>query len=173
MSSSFVKGLELSSLFFEEVVKDILSKFYPSLRYAAALLGPGSEVLGFDDQVSTDHHWGPRAQLFLHDDDLEKYSDQIKSSLSRNLPYTFNGYSTNWSEPDPNDSMNQFLENISSGPVNHRIDIVSVKSYLKQHLDIESVHLSDIEWLILPEQKLLEFTSGEIFHSKLGTLSSA
>ena len=38
------------------------------MRYAAALLGPGSEVAGFDTQRSTDHDWGPRLQVFLSDD---------------------------------------------------------------------------------------------------------
>lgn len=33
--------------------------------YAAALLGDGSEVLGYDDEVSTDHDFGPRVQVFL------------------------------------------------------------------------------------------------------------
>jgi hypothetical protein len=29
------------------------------------LLGEGSEVLGFDDEVSTDHDFGPRVELFV------------------------------------------------------------------------------------------------------------
>src|SRR4029453_11518452 len=33
--------------------------------HAAALLGNGSEVLGYDDEVSTDHDFGPRVQVFL------------------------------------------------------------------------------------------------------------
>jgi hypothetical protein len=33
--------------------------------HAAALLDSGSEVLGFDDAMSTDHHWGPRVLLLL------------------------------------------------------------------------------------------------------------
>jgi hypothetical protein len=37
----------------------------PDVSHAAALLGEGSEVLGFDDEVSSDHDFGPRVQLFI------------------------------------------------------------------------------------------------------------
>ncbi|MFX0013263.1 MAG: DUF4037 domain-containing protein [Promethearchaeota archaeon] len=176
MSSSFVKGLELSRRFFREVVKGIIKQYFPSLKYDAALLGPGSEVLGFDDQTSTDHHWGPRVQLFLTELDYMKYSDEIKAELSKNLPYMFLGYSTNWSEPEFEDRHRipvQFLIPITSGPINHRVETYCLTSYLKDHLDINSINLSESEWLVLSEQKLLEFTSGEIFWNKLGELSQA
>ena len=53
----FIPGLELSRRFYIEAVRPILDKYFPSLPHAAALLGYGSEVLGFDDEVSTDHNW--------------------------------------------------------------------------------------------------------------------
>jgi hypothetical protein len=39
------------------------------VRHAAALLGPGSEVLGYDDDVSPDHDFGSRVQIFYPDRD--------------------------------------------------------------------------------------------------------
>ncbi|UCG01647.1 MAG: DUF4037 domain-containing protein, partial [Candidatus Heimdallarchaeota archaeon] len=173
MASSFIKGLDLSRRFFEEVVKGILEKHFATVKYDASLIGSGSEVFGFDDEISTDHHWGPRIQLFLSETDHKKFSKEIHSVLSKELPYEFHGFSTNWSDPDPQDSMTQLLEPISSGLVNHRVDIYTIKSYLNQHLDIQSVQLSDIEWLMLSEQRLLEFTSGQVFYNKLGQLDKA
>jgi hypothetical protein len=173
MSPSFVTGLELSRRFFEEVVKDILRKHFAPVKYDAVLIGSGSEVLGYDDEISVDHHWGPRLQLFFSEEDYEQYSSQIRSVLSQELPYTFLGYSTNWSAPDPQDSMTQLLAPISSGLINHRVDIYTVKSYLQQHLAIKSVGLSETEWLMLSEQRLLEFTSGEVFYSTLGEVTKA
>jgi len=61
----FIPGLRLSELFYSEAAKPILDTFFPELSYSAALLGWGSEVLGYDDVQSSDHHWGPRFLLFL------------------------------------------------------------------------------------------------------------
>ncbi|MFX1389553.1 MAG: DUF4037 domain-containing protein [Promethearchaeota archaeon] len=143
------------------------------MDYAACLIGRGSEVLGYDDEISTDHHWGPRLQIFLKQEDYDKYNHQIKDYFSKNLPQAFLGYSTNWSEPDPDDSMNQFLESKEIGPINHRIEIHTVKQYLKDSLGLDSLELNEIDWLITPEQRLLEFTSGSVFYDNVGELTNA
>jgi len=56
-----VSGIALSRRFYADAVRPLLG----GRRHAAALLGEGSEVLGFDDGVSTDHDFGPRVQVFL------------------------------------------------------------------------------------------------------------
>ena len=71
----FIPGLKLSELFYSEAAKPILDTFFPHLSYSAALLGWGSEVLGYDDVQSSDHHWGPRFLLFLSAHDLEQHKD--------------------------------------------------------------------------------------------------
>ncbi|MFW9824918.1 MAG: DUF4037 domain-containing protein [Candidatus Thorarchaeota archaeon] len=160
-------------MLYEEIIKKFLEEQYPSLEYAAALIGKGSEVLNFDDEMSTDHHWGPRLQLFLKKNDYDIYKKSIKEFLSNNLPLTFHGYSTNWSEPDPNDNNNQFLKPKKSGPVNHRIEIFTVQRYLKQHLGLGSLNADEIDWFTIPEQKLLEFTSGRVFFDSSNDLTHA
>lgn len=170
MAPSFIPGLKLCHFFFEEAVKPILTENYPLLRYDAALIGPGSEVLEFDDPVSSDHHWGPRLQLFLGETDYSKNKNEIILLLQQKLPYCIRGYSTHWSEPDPSDAMNQFLEPRSSGLVNHRVKIYSISAYLMKVLNIETIELTNIDWLILPEQRLLEITSGRVYHHGHGKI---
>ena len=55
-----MNGIELSRRYYETEVAPALA----GVRHAAALLGEGSEVLGYDDRVSTDHDFGPRVQVF-------------------------------------------------------------------------------------------------------------
>ena len=82
----FIKGLKLSELFFGEAVKPILAGRFPGLVYSAARLDRGSEVLGYDTLRSTDHHWGPRLQVFISESDHERYSAEIIRLLSETLP---------------------------------------------------------------------------------------
>ncbi len=154
-------------------MKEKLEKKFDGLEYTAALVGQGSEVLGFDDEISSDHHWGPRLQIFLKEGDYDKYYSVIMDFFSKNLPYTFLGYSTNWSEPDPNDSMNQFLELKEDGPINHRIEIWTVQGFLKRSLGLDSLELTDMDWFTVPEQWLLEFTSGKVFYDNSGEITNA
>lgn len=53
-------GQELARAFYQQRVRPLLD----GVDHAAALLGDGSEVLGYDDEISTDHDFGPRVQIF-------------------------------------------------------------------------------------------------------------
>ena len=68
MAPEFVPGLQLARGFYATVVRPLLEQF-SQVPYAAALLGPGSEVASFDSPRSTDHDWGPRLQILLPDSD--------------------------------------------------------------------------------------------------------
>ena len=57
----FVHGLDLSEHFYREVIAPRLV----STSHAAALLGWGSDILGFDTPRSIDHGFGPRLQVFV------------------------------------------------------------------------------------------------------------
>lgn len=123
--------------------------------------------------MSTDHHWGPRLQIFLKEEDYNKYNLTIKNYFKEHLPFTFLGYSTNWSEPDEKDNMNQFLELIRVRPINHKIEVYTIQRYIKIALGLESLNLTEIDWFTIPEQRLLEFTSGIVFFDNYGELTQA
>lgn len=168
--TAFIKGIELSRTFFHEAVKPILDQHFPELRYSAALIGNGSEVLGYDTEMSTDHHWGPRVMLFLSDDDKAKYGGSISQVLSENLPYTFRGYSTHFGNPIHGDGDNgtQLLETITEGLINHRVSCDTIDDCMTTHLGLGVAHvMTSADWLSIPQQKLLSFTAGEVFHDGL------
>src|SRR5213593_4167188 len=87
--SAFIPGLELSRLFYEEAVRPILDAAFPGLPHSAALLGRGSEVLGFDDAMSTDHNWEARVLLFLREEEHARHSEEIYATLHERLPPRF------------------------------------------------------------------------------------
>ena len=168
MQSQNVSGLELARRFYEEVVGPIVLKRWPDLSYSAALIGPGSEVLGFDDGMSRDHHWGPRLLLFLDPVDRKRMEDPISRHLAASLPFSFLGYPTNFSAPDPEDNGTQLLEEVVQGPVRHRVEITDVAEFLRRYLGIRDWHALGLhDWLTLPEQKLRSLTAGEVFHDGL------
>ena len=60
-----MRGLELSEKFYFEAIKQIVESLVGPSAYSAALIGWGSDVLGYDDEYSRDHNWGPRLLLFV------------------------------------------------------------------------------------------------------------
>ena len=165
----FIPGLKLCKLFYHEEIKPILDKEFPRLRYSAAVIGWGSEVLGFDTPISRDHHWGPRVLLFVSEKDYPHLRDKISKTLSNNLPYQFMGYSTNYSKPEPNGIRR--LIKITRGPVNHMVNIYIVRSFFKERLKFDPAKTITVtDWLTFPQQRLLELVSGEVYHDGLGDL---
>ncbi len=61
--TGFIPGLELARRFYQDWAAPRLA----GLAHAGALIGDGSEVLGFDSAMSTDHDWGARVQVFVAD----------------------------------------------------------------------------------------------------------
>ena len=167
-----LKGLDLAEKFFFEVIKPLLDEHYPDLQYAAGLLGLGSEVLGYDDAVSTDHNWGPKLQLFIDNTNYQRVKDDLNDFFSYHLLPEFMGFSTHWTAPLKEEETTQLLETYTGGKINHRIEMYTSKEILKNLLAVESSTLEMLDWLIIPEQKLLEFTSGKIFYDNSGEIST-
>ena len=66
-----------------------------AIPHSAALLGPGSDVLGYDTERSTDHDWNRRVQIFLRQGDFENQGRAIWQTLMERVPAMFAGY-PNW-----------------------------------------------------------------------------
>jgi uncharacterized protein DUF4037 len=140
------------------------------LQYSAALLGSGSEVLGLDTSQSMDHHWGPRLQIFMSEDDYAAHAGRMSEVLSTQLPHHFRGYPTSFGPPDKTGV--RLLRDMKSGPVNHRVEIDTIKSFFEDYLGInphDQVRILD--WLTIPEQRLLTVTAGRVYHDGLGKLN--
>lgn len=165
----FIPGLKLSELFYTEAAKPILETLFPQIPHSAALLGWGSEVLGYDTVQSSDHHWGPRFLLFLSAQDYAKYKDAIDEALKNNLPHRFRGYATNFGEPDHIGV--RLPKETEAGPVHHMISIETIERFFGWYLGCNPYQsLTAADWLSFSEHKLLAVTSGGVFHDGLGEL---
>jgi hypothetical protein len=166
--ANFTPGRQLSRYFFEQAVSPIVQNAAPGLECAACLIGTGSEVLGFDDAMSSDHHWGPRVMLFVRAGDIN-LKPAIDAALREQLPTSFMGYPTHFSSPNPDDNNTQLLVEVEAGPVNHRVDIFVIREYLMAYLnfDVER-EIEPADWLTFPEQKLRSLSSEDMFHDEIG-----
>lgn len=167
--TEFISGLDLNEQFYQEVVRPILRAEFPDLVYSAARLGGGSDVLGFDDEMSTDHDWGIRQQIFLRKDDEVGVATAVSEVLARQLPYSFHGVSVHFSEP--NEEGTQLMESIESGPVNHRIQVTSLAKFFTEETGIDPYQGWDaVAWLSVAQQQLLHVTAGRVFVDGLSEL---
>jgi Domain of unknown function (DUF4037) len=165
----FIPGLELARLFYVEAVKPALDGFHGGLQHSAALIGSGSEILGFDTEMSADHHWGPRVMIFLKEQDYHNSRKAIDELLQHELPVRFHGYSTNFTPPDPSDNNVQRLHEVDNGPINHRVEILTIPGFLLDYLDFDIEQpIEAADWLTFPEQKLLSITAGSVYHDGIG-----
>ncbi len=166
----FIRGLELNHRFYGEVVRPILDAEFPSVPHAAALVGPGSDVLGFDDEMSTDHEWGPSLRMFLRDEDAH-LSDEIREALRHQLPHTFQGYPVG-TIPSASEPGIRLMHATAEGPVDHRVSVMTVRAFALRNLGYDiNQPLTAIDWLTFPSQRLRGLTAGAVYHDGVGELT--
>lgn len=91
-----ISGLELSLAFFKQTAQSSLCQSFPEYigRMAIGLAGEGSECFGFDDEISTDHDFGPGFCIWLEKEDYDKIGAKLQEWYEK-LPETFMGYRRN------------------------------------------------------------------------------
>jgi hypothetical protein len=150
-------------------VRPILERRFPDFEHAAALIGHGSEILGFDDERSRDHQWGPRVQLFAHD--LARAAE-VRSALADELPTSIEGFSTHFGPTEEVGTV--AITATDAGPVDHRVETLVLADYLRAELGVNPLEgFGATDWLVTPTQRLLELTAGEVFDDPLGDLTRA
>ncbi|MFD4989772.1 DUF4037 domain-containing protein [Streptomyces sp. NPDC058374] len=170
---SFLRGLELSRILYEEAVRPLLAEALPGLRYAAARIGSGSEVLGFDTARSADHEWGPRLELFLTPEDAARHGAALHQLLRERLPKQVRGWPTHF-RPGGGDGRIGHMTP-TDGPVDHRVGLHEADRWLADQLGpgAAAEEPSTADWLAMPQQRLAEVTGGAVFHDGPGTLTAA
>jgi hypothetical protein len=164
----FLPGLELCRRLYVEAVRPLLDDTYPGLRHAAARLGPGSEVLGFDGPRSVDHDWGPRLELFLAPEDVARHGEALSAVLTNRLPKRIHGWPTHFAPPGERIR----VMTPTDGPVAHRVLITDLGTWSTGQLGFDPrAGVTTLDWLATPAQLLAEVTGGAVYHDELGELT--
>jgi Domain of unknown function (DUF4037) len=134
-------GLRLSEEFYRNCVAPALAAEFPRLPHAAGLMGRGSEVLGYDDSMSTDHTWFARVIVFVPGEVLVDHAEAVEAQLTTRIPDHFDGIPT-------------------------KVTVTTVQQYFLDQLSLDvSVAWDAYDWVSLPEQRLCAMTA--VFHDEL------
>ena len=157
-----LKGLELARLFYQDAVAPLVDSALPGRRYTAGLIGPCSDVLGFDDAISRDHGWGPRCHVLLEPAGFDQARAALDAALTSRLPCSFRGYTTSFEGPHCRPVA------VDRPPVRHWIDIATPERFLRRNLGVaDPSALAPVDWLTIHEHRLLTVSAGAPFRDDL------
>lgn len=148
---TFVPAARLCAGFYA----DVLSPALAGVHHAAGLLGAGSDVLGYDTERSTDHDWGPRASVFVDEADVL----EARSRVARALPESYRGWPVRFGR--------------DGQPPTPHVTVEVWDRWLVAHLGVDpTVDLTPLDWLVVPQQRLLEVVAGPVFADPRGELAA-
>ncbi|TBF87916.1 DUF4037 domain-containing protein [Rhizobium leguminosarum] len=163
-------GIDLSYRFHETLVAPILHAHAPGVAYAAARIGLGSEVLGYDDEMSPDHDYGPCVQIFLREDAFPSRVTDIMRILDPNLPARFAGWAVRYPTnvcPPADDARQGMLGSA------HGVEFYTVPTWSDRFLGRQfATDLTTQDWLSYSEQIFLTVTGGAVFRDDVGELTA-
>ena len=154
--SRHLSGLELSRRFYLEYGKPMIHELFPEYedRIAAGLVGGGSECFGFDDEVSTDHDFGPGFCLWLKGKDYKKIGRKLQKEYDA-LPKNFMGY-----------------ERLGTENAGKRTGVFQIGKFYKNLTGIKGVPETEEEWLYTEDSAFAHAVNGEVFYDGLGVFSA-
>ncbi|MEU3614157.1 DUF4037 domain-containing protein [Streptomyces sp. NPDC006872] len=147
-------GLQLSRRFYDQAVAPLLG----GIPHSAGLLGDGSEVLGFDDAVSTDHDFGPRVQVFVA---TQADAEGVHTALER-LPQRFEDFPVAYRDADRLD-----------GAEHHQVEVTTAARFFTERIGCDPADgMGPADWLTAPTQRLATLVGGDVFRDADGSLES-
>lgn len=149
-------GIALAAAYFSDVVAPLLASRLPGVRYAAARLGSGSDVLGLDDSISRDHDWGLRLTILVEDAHAIAEVDDL---FDRLLPAEFRGHQTRFAT--------------TWHPTRqHQIEVATADDFAMSRLGLDPLRSNTaVDWLTLTGQSVLEVTAGPVFVDDVGRIT--
>ncbi|MBQ5333558.1 MAG: DUF4125 family protein [Oscillospiraceae bacterium] len=142
-----IKGAELCRRYFEAFGRPMLKRNFGEYlpKIACGLAGEGSECLGFDDELSADHDFGPSFVIWVDDETYEKIGEELQRAYDL-LPKTFMG-----------------LKRLITPHGEGRTGVMRISDFLRKFTGFGHVPESTEEWLCTDDFLLACAISGEVY----------
>ena len=151
-----MQGLELSEKYYEAYGRPMIEEQFADIagQTAAGLAGRGSECLGFDDEISRDHDFGPSFCIWLPRDLYNRYGARMQAAYDA-LPKEFMGYGA------------RICEEQGRG----RVGVLCLEDFYSDILGRDQIPHTAGEWLSMDEADLAAAVNGRVFEDRLGLFS--
>lgn len=120
-------------------------------KAAAGLVGYGSECLGFDDEISRDHDYGPSFCIWLPREIYGEYGRKMQAAYEA-LPKEFMG----------------FAGRVEEKQGKGRVGVLCLEDFYMEILGQDCVPEREEEWFAIPESALCTAVSGKVFEDNFG-----
>ena len=131
----------------ENLLIEGFSELYP--RIAVGLVGHGSECFSFDDELSADHDYSLGFDIFLTDEDEEKYGFKLERA-----------YATLIKEKGASVKRSRYGEGERG--------VKRISDFYSFYTGVDGAPTTYGEWLSIPDGYLAESINGEVFCDNLG-----
>ena len=121
---------------------------------AIGLVGQGSECFGFDDEISTDHDFGPAFCIWLNQQDFQTIGFKLMMDYDK-LPKEFMGVPA------------RIVTTNGGG----RVGVHETGMFYQNFIGNKKAPENLLEWLYIPEGYLATVTNGKVFVDNLGEFS--
>lgn len=153
-----MKGLELARRYYEAYGKPMLRERFPEAApyIAVGLAGSGSECLGYDDEISEDHDFGPGFCLWLPGEDVvdRKTAFRLERAYAA-LPSEFEGY----------------RRPVAAPVGGMRTGVMRMGAFFSEKTGSPTGELDTEAWLRVPASSLGEAVNGAVFADPYGAFT--
>lgn len=143
-------GMKLCKSYYEAYGKQMIQEHFPEYagKIAVGLAGEGSDCMGYDDEISRDHDWGPDFCLWVTEETYEQIGEQLAKEYDR-LPAEFMGYQRTRSRQGQN-----------------RRGVMTISGFYRKLVGAD--RYEDIDWKDIEDYALAAAVNGEVFRDDEG-----
>ncbi len=151
VQDSYTNGLELCKGFYIEYGEPMIREKFPAYQdvIAVGLVGEGSECFGYDDEMSSDHDYGPAFCMWLTDATYDEIGEALQVEYDR-LPSTYAG-----------------VTRVNTKQAGRRVGVLRITDFYERLIGLGDTPQTHNQWLFLEDYQLAAATNGAVFRDDL------